>query len=127
MDLGKPGDVYKTDAIEGAMENRRMEIATLLERFKSDASKTRHAVRVELGLLDELAAGMFALVVFVSDGLLQINGTTPSPAARFFSIVAQLPLEIQMVLCFRRVGSGKEIISGKDSEVAFKLVAEWIS
>ena len=56
MDLGKPGDVYKTDAIEGAMENRRMEIATLLERFKSDASKTRHAVRVKLGFLDDLAA-----------------------------------------------------------------------
>jgi len=25
-----------------------------------------------------------------------------------------------MVLCFRQVGSAKEIISGKDSEVAFK-------
>ena len=56
MDLGKPGDGYKTDAIEGAMENRRMEIATLLERFKNDAAQTRHAMRVELGLLDELAA-----------------------------------------------------------------------
>jgi len=31
--------------------------------------------RVELGLVDELAAEMFALVVFVSDGLLQIKDT----------------------------------------------------
>jgi len=29
-----------------------------------------------------------------------------------------------MVLCFRQVGSPKEIISGKDSEVAFKSLAK---
>ena len=81
-------------------------------------------MRVELGLLDEMAAEMFALVVFVSDGILQVKDTsTPSPAARFFSISAQLPLELQMVLCFRQVGSDKEIIQGKDSEVAFKSLA----
>ena len=85
--------------------------------------ETRHATRVELGWYDEGAAEMFALVVFVSDGLLQIKDTTPSPAARFFSIVVQLPLELQMVLCYRLVGSGKEIISGKESEVAFKELA----
>ena len=81
-------------------------------------------MRVELGLVDEQAAGIFALVVFVSDGLLQINDTSSSPAARFFSIAAQLPLELQMVLCFRQVGSGKEIIPGKESEVAFKELAK---
>ena len=83
---------------------------------------------MELGLLDEMAAEMFALVVFVSDGLLQINDTTttPSPAARFFSIARRLPLELQMLLCFRQVGSAKEIISGKDSEAAFKRLAKRI-
>jgi len=124
MDLGKPGEVYTTDAIGAAKKYGKTEVATLLERFKNDASKTRHGVRVELGLLNELAAEMFALVVFVSDGLLQINETTtPSPAARFFNIAARLPLELQMVLCFRQVGSDKEIIPGKESEVAFKELA----
>ena len=80
-------------------------------------------MRVELGLLDELAAEMFALVVFVSDGLLQVNETTSNPAARFFRIATQLPLELQMVLCFRQVGSCKEIIPGKEREVAFKELA----
>jgi len=138
-----------------ARENSQTEVVTLLERFKSDAAQTRHAVRVELGFVDELAAEVFALVVFVSDGLLQIKDTaTPSPAARFFSIArslpflksnlksdrpnpkqpdfgpqrffriaAQLPLELQMVLCFRQVSSGKEIIPGNDSEVAFRSLA----
>jgi len=122
MDLGKPGD-YKTDAIAVAKRRGKAEAVTLLERFKSDAAKTRHAVRVELSWYDEAAAEMFALVVFVSDGLLQVNDTTLSPAARFFSIAAQLPLELQMVLCYRVMGSAKEIILGKESEAAFKELA----
>jgi len=63
-------------------------------------------------------------VVFVSDGILQIKDTTTTThAARFFSIARCLPLELQMVLCCRMVGSDKEIISGKDSEVPFKELA----
>jgi len=82
-------------------------------------------VRVELGLLDDLAAEVFALVVFVSDGLLQTKDTTTAtPAARFFHIAATLPLELQMMLSYRVVRSAKEIIQGQDSEMAFKLLAE---
>ena len=103
-------DIDKTDAIGAAKERGKTEVVTLLERFKSDATQTRHLVRVKLGWYNEAAAEMFALVVFVSDGLLQIKDTTPSPAARYFSIAAQLPLELQMVLCYRLVGSNKEII-----------------
>ena len=124
MDLGTPGDIKKTDAIGGAKKSGKTEVVTLLERFKSDAARTRHATRVELGFHDDLAAEVFALVVFVSDGLLQINDTTPSPAARYFTITSQLPLELQMVLCYRQVDSAKEIIPGKDSEVAFKELAK---
>ena len=103
MDLGIPGDVDWTDAIGGAKESNKTEVVTLLERFKENPVKTRHAVRLELG--DELAAEMFALVVFVSDGLLQVNDTaTPSPATKFFNIARSLPLELQMVLCVPSLG-----------------------
>ena len=80
--------------------------------------------RVELCLLDELAAEMFALVVFVSDGLLKTKTSSATTAARFFNIARLLPLELQMVLCFRQVGSDKEIVPGKESEVAFKSLAK---
>ena len=50
MDLGKPEDVKKTDAIGVAKKGGHAEIATLLERFKSDAAKTRSEVRKELGI-----------------------------------------------------------------------------
>jgi len=49
MDLGKPGDVYKTDAIGGAKEQGETEVVTLLERFKENPVETRHAMRVGLG------------------------------------------------------------------------------
>ena len=124
IDLGKPGDVDYTDAIGVAKNRHKRKVVTLLERFKKNPVEIRYSMRVELGLLDELAAEMFALVVFVSDGLLQVDDTTPSP--RFFSIASQLPLELQMVLCFRQVGSTKEIVQGKDSEAAFKDLARRI-
>jgi len=124
MDLGKPGDVDKTDAIGLARENHQAEVVTLLERFKENPVETRHAMRLEVGWYDDAAAEMFALVVFVSDGLLQINDTTTTtPAARYFSIARRLPLELQMV-SHRVVESRKDIIPGKDSEVAFKELAE---
>jgi len=125
IDLGKPGDVEKTDAIGKAKERGKTKVVILLERFKNDATQTRLAVRIELGLVDKLPAEVFAMVVFVSDGLLQVtqgDGST-SAAARFFSVVSQLPLELQMMLCYRQVGSGKEIIPGIESEVAFKELA----
>jgi len=46
MNLGTPGDISKTDAIGAAKE--KTEVVSLLERFKSDATKTRSEVRLEL-------------------------------------------------------------------------------
>jgi len=48
IDLGKPGDVDRTDAIGKARKEGQTEVVALLERFKSDATKTRSEVRKEL-------------------------------------------------------------------------------
>lgn len=121
--LREPWYMYKMSAIREAKYHAdRPNVVTLLESFRSDPAQTRHSVRVELGLVDELAAEMFAAVVFASDGLLQIKDTT-TPAARFFSIAVQLPLELQMVLCYGVIGSSKEIIRGEFSDPAFKDLA----
>ena len=125
IDLGKPEEL-RTDAIGVAKRYDKTEVVTLLERFKSDAVKTRSEVRLEIGWYNEAAAEMFAMVVFVSDGLLKTKATGVKARAkrtRFFNIASQLPLELQMVLCYRVVQSAKEIIPGKDSEVAFKELA----
>jgi ankyrin repeat protein len=73
LDLGEPGN-DPDDAIEVAMKEKKTEVGSLLERFKANPEKTRHEVRVELGCFDVMAAEMFALVIFHSDGLLKIKG-----------------------------------------------------
>jgi len=79
-------------------------------------------------VLDEVAADIFALIVFLCDNLLQLKPaltttttaeTNPTAASRFFAIASQLPMELQMVLSHRAVGS----ILLKDSEIAFKSLA----
>ena len=64
-----------------------------------------------------MAAEVFALVVFLCDGLLKIKEENMSGAARFFRMAKELPLELQMVLCHRVVGSMRMNIPGKQSEV----------
>ena len=73
----------------------------------------------------------FALTVFLCDNLLQLKtaratATRSHPAAepvmRFFAIAKRLPMELQMILCHRAVGSVKDNILSKDSEVAFEFV-----
>jgi len=49
MNLGKP-DIDKTDAIGAAKQEKKTEVVTLLERLKSDATKTRSEVRKQLGI-----------------------------------------------------------------------------
>jgi len=119
MHLGKP------DIIGVAKTKGETKSETLMKRFKKNPVETRHQMRLEIGWYDEAAAEMFALMVFVSDGLLQTKNTTttPSPAARFFSVASRLPLELQMVLCYRAVGSANEIIPGKEREMSFRELA----
>jgi len=65
MDLGKPGDVDKTDAIGGAKKYGKTETAILLERFKSDAAKTRSEVRKELGINGQYSSYYSILFLFL--------------------------------------------------------------
>ena len=103
MDLGKPEDVYETDAIGVSKKIGFAEVATLLERFKENPVETRHARRLELGWYDEAAAEMFALVVFVSDGLVQVKDTkTATPAARFFKLPEDYHLNCKWCCAFAR-------------------------
>ena len=62
MDLGRPGDVDKTDAIGKAKEYGKTEVVTLLERFKSDAIQTRSEVRMELGSLGMVPGFVLVLI-----------------------------------------------------------------
>ena len=112
-------------ALEIAREENMTEVVSLLERFMANPTQTRHEVRVKLGFPDELAAEVFALTVFLCDDFLHLRpaAAVSDAALRFFTIAKRLPMELQMVLCHRAVGSMKQNILHKDSEAAFKSLA----
>ena len=105
---------------------RRTEIASLLERFKVDPVQTRHEVRVELGWIEELAAEIFALVVFTCDGLLEIEELNLSGGARFFRIAKKLPMKLQVIICHCVVGSPGESIRVPLRERGFRELAKLV-
>lgn len=117
MELGQTGN--ENDAIEAARKNNNLHIVILLERFRDNPTQTRSEVRQELGWFG-MEAEVFALVVFLCDGLFDLKTQAPSNASRFFAIARQLPLELQMVLCHRLAGSCGDNIPFHESEAGFK-------
>jgi len=114
------------NSLEIARRERNTEVRSTLERFMANPVLTRHELRVKLGMLDALAAEVFALTVFLCDDLLQLKpdlGATSELALRFFVIASKLPMELQMILCYFTVGSTKQNILRRDSEAAFKSLA----
>jgi len=71
-------------------------------------------------------ARIFALIVFVCDGLLRVKKeeeASQRAATRFFRIASQLPMDLQMVLCHRLTNSTANNISRSDREESFQSLA----
>ena len=66
--------------IEIARKNCYPEVAWLLSKFQQDHVTTCHEVQLELGIQKVCTADLFALVVFLCDGLFKIT-SKPSPRA----------------------------------------------
>jgi len=126
-------------AVARTLHPPRPDIVELLKKYKVDPVTTRRQLRLELGLTDKLAADMFALIIFLCDGLLAIKSnstvvststntssstTTTMTTVRFFNIAEQLPMELQMILCYRVAESVKVGITGANSEPAFRSLAQ---
>lgn len=121
MDLGQPGN-EKNDAVGVAKKRGRPEVVSLLERFRDHPEETRHEVRMEVGWYDE-AAEIFALVVFLCDGLLKTKEGGAADAVRFFGVAKELPMDLQVLLCLRLIGSSRITIPAGLVEKAFKRLA----
>jgi len=131
-DLGKlcpeedwPAALFMWPRGQGQLKWRPESIAPFLERFGANPTQTRHEVRVKLGIPEAVASELFAVVVFLCDGLLQLQQHPGiSPTGRFFSITQRLPMELQMVICHHCFGSSKQNITSTVSEVAFRSLAK---
>jgi len=109
--------------LEIAAFNCHPEVVSMLNRFFADRVGTRREISLELGMPDPLAADLFATVVFLCDGFLNLRPSfVSSPSGRFFSIVSRLPMELQMMMCWRLCGSAKQNIQSRDAEAAFRML-----
>jgi hypothetical protein len=120
MDMRHPkrGD----DVIRRANKIGNSKVVSLLERFRDHPEKTRNEIRKKVGWLEKKSE-IFAMMIFLCDGLLTIKKKKKGKETRFFSITQRLPMELQMLLCHRVVGSAGENISVEQSELAFKNLA----
>jgi hypothetical protein len=76
--------------------------------------------RIILGDPIVISADFFASMVALTDGYLRLRETaaTTSPkTTRFLRIGAALPIELQMILACRAVGSAKQVIRASDTEL----------
>lgn len=112
-----------TDALGVAIFMGHSEIADLVERYTDDPERARRKINHDLGVYDANSANVFASIVFLSDGLLAAK---PAPfteedrgAARFFEIAQKLPLDLQMILARRTVGSMRDFVLSKYAEPAY--------
>jgi hypothetical protein len=120
-DIKNVGEWYLRPSGEPSYYSQTLELA---EDFVRDPDSTRYKVRCEVGYFRELSAANFASVVFLCEDLLKVGPEHPAKTARFFSIAQRLPMELQMILCHRSVGSASDFILSSDSEVAFKELAK---
>jgi len=128
MDMGEPENP-RSNVLHDAIDRGKIEVKSLLERYRANPGLIRKEIRLELHCDEGLEAEMFALVVFLCDGLLEVT-TTPTPAdradeplRRFLAIVRQLPMELQMVMCNRWAGVARTNIASQESELAFRNLA----
>jgi hypothetical protein len=132
--LGNKGD-KRTDAIKGAETNLRGEfsamemkyktvIALLLKAYINEPLLTQNKMRKLIGK-PSIEAEFFAAIIFLCDGLLEFKEKEKgdSKAIKFFKIARILPMDIQLILCCRTMGSSKENIPGWERETAFKELA----
>jgi len=110
--------------LEIARKENMTEAVSVLQRFIANPALTRHELRVRLGFTEALAAEVFALTVFLCDGLLQLKPAIVTTTTRFFAIAKRLPMELQMILCNFVAGSKKQNIlrKGSNTKIDFNFV-----
>jgi hypothetical protein len=126
--LGKEIDPDDVPMHIGAAKlSEKPDLVAMLERFRDNPERTRWELRKELGMTEEAAAGVFAPVIFHSDGLLRIREASMNKLAkRFMGIMVRLPMELQMFVSHLVAGSARVNISHEASEPEFRRLARKI-
>ena len=93
----------------------------LLNLYRNDKDKAVFESKYRVGNESVLSTVLFSLVVFLCDGFLKVKAEENSETARFFRIASKLPMEIQMILCYRVFRSPKQGMCTTDVDMAVKF------
>jgi len=102
--------------------NNKPEVVSLIERFKKDPVGVKWVLKKELGIFAFCIAQVFALMVLLTDDYLRFKPNPPTHISKFFSIAAQLPQELQMLLANRVFGFDKSFVHVDDLDRALKEI-----
>jgi len=154
-DVALPINPDYDELIEAALElsnrlnytNQYKNITQLLLDYKSGLQaqqRIRRKFKLRFGPLDAEAFDIYALTIFLCDGLLSLtigNSATVSDTfsdtvsdtvdpnkdrdsiTRFFNITSRLPMELQMLICYQAVDVMKDNITSTLSEAGFRRLA----
>ena len=75
---GRSSDDQDYTCLEIARRYVETEVVSVLERFLSNPTQTRHEVRVKLGVVDALAADLYAVAVFLCDATSSTQASSSS-------------------------------------------------
>ena len=126
LDLEKKGFGYGKECSPLELARIGKKCLPFIERLVADPKQVRYEVCLEFNFPEALTADLFAMTVLLCDDFLRLNETASS-ASRFFNIAKQLPIELQMIVCHRAHGSGKDNIKSKVFEPAFKHIVKEMS
>jgi len=126
-----PAAQVRTEDVKAARRAGHGRVAGLLTKYMENAWKARDELWAgESSCQSLLAAEVFALVVFASDGYLCVSAA-PNPFGqddvRFFAIATKLPMELQMVLCNRLFGLGIGLVATRNVELALRWVGRHLA
>jgi len=95
-----------------------------LAHFLKCPIAVRHQNRLKLKVIDSCAGELFAVIVLACDDYIRLCPATAEAGnapllRRFLAMSRRMPLELQMTLAWRSVGSVREIITRAVSDPAF--------
>jgi len=121
-EVSKPGlaspSIYKIHHLSCNKELQKCErIHTLLVDYEANRNLVRHKLRLEEEYPDAYSHHLYALIIFICDGLLKIKSgghrQQNRDVLRFYGITKRLPMELQMMLCNRVQEFGRDYIKVK--------------
>ena len=105
------------------------DIAQILLDYKygpQAQQRIRRKFKLQFGLLDAEASDIYALTIFLCDGLLSLVADPNKErdnTTRFFNIISRLPIELQMLICYQAVDVMKDNMTSTLSEAGFRAAS----